>query len=825
MARVSGLVSGLDTDALIQELVSAYQKKQDTYVKKQTKLEWTQDVWKGLNSKVYNFYTTTLRNARFSSAYNLKKSTVSDSTKATVTASSSAVVGTQTLNIKQLAKTAYLTGGKLKRKYNANGKEDTTTKLTGNSKLSELGLENSGDGNKIKVKVNGKETEISLTKDMTINNFVVKLKEAGLTANFDETNQRLFVSASGSGASKEFSVTAANEGGSNALKMLGMDAVSVSDMKEYQKKAGINVQQSTDTAYASYVLSQANKSLNTKLSGLKDQYKYVTDEKYRQQKEDQWKSQIDGYIAKNEAIDETINNILAWKGQDETAGNGQSVSDFVTENGDGTYSFNAKYLDGDGNLKEDDLSSDLNATGMDVSELKQQLTELNANISQKNSNDAYKQSVLDTQSLYQGVLSGDPTGANLDTQIKALEKEIDRNTKLMSKKFDFTDASGNVEYTDLDGTSLNMSFADVKNLLNDYAKENLASDETEEAVGSNGLEGPASYAQIYESFKTTYENEKTQAEEKLNEIGINASSTEEEIKQKVEQYAKDHASGDSAVRVNGQDAEIILNGATFTSTTNNFSVNGLTITATGEMAADEEITISTTADIDGMYDSIKSLIKGYNDILKEMNTLYYADSSKGYEPLSDDEKEAMSDTEVEKWEKKIKDSLLRRDDTLSGIMGTIRNSMAKSFNINGKNYSLSTFGINTSGYFAVDNEGRGLYHIDGDKDDSSTSGNADKLRTALASDPDSVIAFFQKLSDDMYTQLTKKMSATSLRSSYTIYNDKQLKKQYEEYDDVIAEWDEKIENYTQKYVKQFTAMETALAKLQSSTSALSSLIG
>lgn len=208
-----------------------------------------------------------------------------------------------------------------------------------------------------------------------------------------------------------------------------------------------------------------------------------------------------------------------------------------------------------------------------------------------------------------------------------------------------------------------------------------------------------------------------------------------------------------------------------------------------------------------------------------MNGLYYADSSKGYEPLSDEEKEAMSDTEVEKWEKKIKDSLLRRDSTLSSIMGTIKNSMAKSYTINGKSYSLSSFGINTSGYFAVDTENRGLYHIDGDKDDSSTSGNTDKLRAALASDPDTVISFFQKLSDDMYTQLTKKMSATSLRSSYTIYNDKQLKKQYEEYDDIIDEWDDKIEKYTEKYVKQFTAMETALAKLQSSTSALSSLIG
>ena len=140
---------------------------------------------------------------------------------------------------------------------------------------------------------------------------------------------------------------------------------------------------------------------------------------------------------------------------------------------------------------------------------------------------------------------------------------------------------------------------------------------------------------------------------------------------------KKHSSSTGAVRVEGSDAEIELNGATFNSNTNNFAINGLTITATGLTKDDEEVTINTATDIDGMYKSIKNLISGYNSILKEMNTLYYADSSKGYEPLTDDEKDAMTDTEIEKWEKKIKDSLLRRDDTLSGIMSTVKNSMAK----------------------------------------------------------------------------------------------------------------------------------------------------
>lgn len=90
----------------------------------------------------------------------------------------------------------------------------------------------------------------------------------------------------------------------------------------------------------------------------------------------------------------------------------------------------------------------------------------------------------------------------------------------------------------------------------------------------------------------------------------------------------------------------------------------------------------------------------YNKLIKSMDEAYNADSSKGYEPLTDDEKSAMTDDEVEKWETKIKDSLLRKDDTLSSIINTMKNDMASSFTINGKSYALSSFGIATQGYFS-----------------------------------------------------------------------------------------------------------------------------
>lgn len=132
-----------------------------------------------------------------------------------------------------------------------------------------------------------------------------------------------------------------------------------------------------------------------------------------------------------------------------------------------------------------------------------------------------------------------------------------------------------------------------------------------------------------------------------------------------------------AVRITGQDSEIVLNGATFTNNTNNYSINGLTIQALNVTGTDE-VTITTDTDVDGIYDMIKGFLKDYNDLVKSVDVAYNAASSKGYEPLTSDEKDAMSDDEVKKWEEKIKDSLLRKDSTLGSVLDTMKNDMAKS---------------------------------------------------------------------------------------------------------------------------------------------------
>ncbi|MCR4617412.1 MAG: flagellar filament capping protein FliD [Lachnospiraceae bacterium] len=283
---------------------------------------------------------------------------------------------------------------------------------------------------------------------------------------------------------------------------------------------------------------------------------------------------------------------------------------------------------------------------------------------------------------------------------------------------------------------------------------------------------------------------------------------------------------DVASKINGSNSSIVLNGATFTSSNNTFSINGLTITANGITEGDEEITLTTENDTSGIYDSIKSFLKTYNTIINKLDKAYNADRAKGYEPLTDEEKEAMSESEVEKYEQKIKDSLLRRDNTVSSIMSGLTGVMSNVYEIDGKKMSLSNFGINTLSYFTAAESERNAYHIDGDPDDENSSGNEDKLKSIIASDPDTLVSFFTSLSQALYSKMDGLSSSVANQRSYgSFYADKSMKKEYSDYTSKINELEEKVNAYEDKLYKQYAAMEKALAKLQSNTSALSGLMG
>ncbi|MBQ9301611.1 flagellar filament capping protein FliD [Butyrivibrio sp.] len=285
---------------------------------------------------------------------------------------------------------------------------------------------------------------------------------------------------------------------------------------------------------------------------------------------------------------------------------------------------------------------------------------------------------------------------------------------------------------------------------------------------------------------------------------------------------------DGSNYIAGSSAEIVLNGETYTSDSNTFEINGLTITA--NEVTDGPITLTTKQDTSGIYDNIKKMLSEYNDLMKEFATLYNADKASSYKMLTDDQKEAMSDSEVEEWENKIKSGLLSGDDTIATVRNAMRDIMSSGIDVKlkdgtVKSLSLSSFGISTGSYFSTEENERDALHIDGDPDDSSTSGNTDLLKSMISTDPDAVMNFFSDLSKSLYGKLSDLMRGTEYSSSFTIYEDKLMASQYSAYNTKISDAQSALEAAQDKLYQKFSTMETALSKINSSSGSLSSFFG
>ncbi len=286
-------------------------------------------------------------------------------------------------------------------------------------------------------------------------------------------------------------------------------------------------------------------------------------------------------------------------------------------------------------------------------------------------------------------------------------------------------------------------------------------------------------------------------------------------------------SENKATTVKGQDAKIKLNGVEYTSSSNSFSINGLNLTVQGVTGDgdDKAVTITTNTDTQGIYDKVKDFLTQYNSLINEMTSLFNAPTAKGYEPLSEEEKKAMSEKEVEQWEQKIKDSLLRRDESLESVLSAMTSSMSQGVEIDGKKYYLSSFGINTMSYLNAPANQQNAYHIDGDPDDATSAGKPDKLMAAINSDPDAVVGFMQKMAENLYNAIDEKMKSTSLRSTYTVYNDKEMASEYSDYTNIIKKWEERLQKQEDYYYKKFAAMESALSKINSQAGAFGNMLG
>ena len=760
--RLSGINSGLDTDAIVQELVKAYGLKTEKYEKAKTKLEWKQEAWQSLNTKIYGLYTN-VSNLRYTSAYNMRRTSVSDATKATVTASDTAVTGTQKLNILKNAQAAYITGGKL------------GSSVTGKSKLSELGF--TGETTITVSQKNGETKDITVNGDTTITDFVGSLKEAGLNASFDENNKRMFISAKESGVDNDFELLAGDANGGKVLGLLGLDTALTEKVNGVTQFTGAG--QKYAQAYAFY-----NTDYDTTYADIK--------------------SMIDVYLEKQ------ANNVLL-KEENESY---QSTIDAAKEENkeyQKTVDQNNKTVEAKNAY--DELSAALADKGVTIADL-QARDELKAE-------DLAIELGLTTAVDPDVELSEEEAAARAEAIAEAEKMIADLKKVTAYEKANGTEDAP-VDWSAIDVAALEAETAETQAKI-DANKDIITAEEAKitannEKIAENDTAMASQPAEIRNIATLGTEEERIAAMEALANRAVEAAAI-------LADPASATAGG--ATKINGSDAEIRLNGVLYTSSSNTFSINGLTIDALGVTGDGEanEITITTTIDTQGIYDKIKDFLTEYNSVINEMTKLFNADSAKDYEPLTDEEKDAMSDTEIEKWEAKIKSALLRRDSSLDGIMSAMINSMSQSVEVNGEKLSLSTFGIQTLGFLNAKENEQYAYHIDGDADDANSSGKPDKLMAAIQDDPDKVADFMKQLTTNLYQAIDKKMKSTSLSSAYKVYNDKELDKQMEEYEDLIKKWEDKVAEQEDFYYHKFSQMEVQLSKLQSQTNSLAGMLG
>lgn len=750
---ISGITSGMDTDSIVEALVATKTAKKESLTKEQTKLQWKQDAWKELNTKIYNFYTKTLSDMRLIGSYtNKKTTTVSNPNVATVTTASGSVNGTQTLKITKLAKAGYLTGAQIS--------AQDGSKVSSSSTLDSLGISGSTS---INVTIGGKENVIEVNEDMKVSELVQKLKDAGVNANFDEKNQRFFVSAKESGLDNDFSLTAADGTGIAALKSLGLYTNSTKELEQYKTWNNYTAQDIQDMIDKAYDASKTDSAA-------------VTSE---------LQAELEALEKENETLLETQKNQKYQLDYAKmyTTKSAQERSEYYTTLQDQVTSITKQ-------LEEGKDAGGNTLTETQIAQLKEELADTNLKIEAVKTVDA----AIGADTL---------TDADRQTYIDELSDSYNATTTKIADNT--TTIQNNTEL--LAGNAVNgKTIDDIVDERNTATKDAIT----------------AQYQTKYataQAYMTQYNYLNNNSSGAITEAQYNAAvAAIGDIK------ATANTDGTGAVRIDGQNAEIELNGAKFVNSDNTFTINGLTITAQ-ELTGNETVSITTKTDSQGVYDMIKNFFKEYNSLINEMDKLYNADSARGYDPLTDDEKESLSDSEIEKYEDKIKDSLLRRDTTLSGLISMMKTTMAQGTSVDGKQSYLSDYGVATLGYlYAAQNE-RGAYHIDGDSDDSSTSSKTDKLMAAILEDPDKVAATFSGIATNLYDGLYDKMKSTTMSSIYTVYNDKQMKEEYNNYTTKIAEQEEKISWWEDYYRSKFTTMETLLSSLNQQQSSLSGLFG
>jgi flagellar hook-associated protein 2 len=282
----------------------------------------------------------------------------------------------------------------------------------------------------------------------------------------------------------------------------------------------------------------------------------------------------------------------------------------------------------------------------------------------------------------------------------------------------------------------------------------------------------------------------------------------------------------------GTDAKLKINGIETTRASNTFTENGVEITL--NVAAPGSIsTITIGTDTDKILDTIKSFITDYNGVLDAVNGKLSEEKYRKYTPLTSEQKEEMKDKEIELWEEKAKSGLLRRDITLTSMLSDMRLAAMTDVEVNGQSVNLFSLGIGTGdwtqrGKLVIQDEAKLRAAIESDPDKlmalfSQSTTEPDKDKKKLPTTPDS--GLFNRLSNVLsgaMENLSKQVGTSpNITDKNTPFKPESIMgEELWRLDKKIADMMQLMTRKEAQYYKQFTAMETAMNRYNSQSTAL-----
>ncbi|RFU69334.1 flagellar hook protein [Peribacillus saganii] len=265
-----------------------------------------------------------------------------------------------------------------------------------------------------------------------------------------------------------------------------------------------------------------------------------------------------------------------------------------------------------------------------------------------------------------------------------------------------------------------------------------------------------------------------------------------------------------AVETGGENSRFTINGLTTERSSNTFEMNGVSFTLK-KTFSDAAVTVAINNDNNKVFENIKNFVTKYNELIDNIKKKTSEERYRSYTPLTDEQREQLSDKQQEQWEEKAKSGLLRNDSNLSSVLLKMRSDFYTPVindEVSSAFKQLTNIGIKTTSNY---------------QDGGKLEINEAELKKAIETDPLSVEKLFnasegtssQKgIVQRLYDTVTDSIDTLKKTAGNTLSTNKQfsLGLELDNVDSSINRFEDRLKQVEDRYWRQFTAMEKAIQR-------------